>query len=195
MTPAVLEPLPGIFRGFDLTLQWDCRYDLDKDIADVTGLRAIQPNAAMVKVMSIPNNRCVLVVIPDNNVGAGGFHEILIHDMADVDAPDVPVSELGCLRLDRPQAILSYMGHYQKDLENLHHECRERFGNVQSGSCTHCGKFIRGDLGRHVAHFHLDLAQLGKVPGNLVHCVARHATRLCGSYALVSYGSGLDSGG
>ena len=36
-TPAVLEPLPYIFRGFDLTLQSDCLYDLDKDIADVIG--------------------------------------------------------------------------------------------------------------------------------------------------------------
>ena len=62
------------------------------------GLCAIQPNAAVVKVMSIPNNRYVWVVSPDNNVGAGGFHEILIHDMSDTDAPDVPVSELGCLR-------------------------------------------------------------------------------------------------
>ena len=91
-TPAVLEPLPGIFRGLDLTLQSDCLYDLDKDIADVIGLRAIQPAAAVVKVMSIPNNICVRVVIPDNNVGTNGFHEIIIHDMADADAPDVPVS-------------------------------------------------------------------------------------------------------
>ena len=60
-TPAVLEPLPGIF---DLTLQSDYLYDLDKDIADVIGLRATQPNAAVVKVMSVPNNRCVRVVIP-----------------------------------------------------------------------------------------------------------------------------------
>ena len=67
-TPAVLEPLPGIFRGFDLTLQSDCLYNLNKDIADVIGLRAIQSDAAVVKVMSIPNNRCVRVVIPDNNV-------------------------------------------------------------------------------------------------------------------------------
>ena len=103
-TPAVLEPLPGIFRGFDLTLQSDCLYDLDKDIADVIGLRMIQPAAAVVKVMSIPNNRCVRVVIPDNNVGTNGFHLIIIHDMADADAPDVPVRELGCFRLDWPQA-------------------------------------------------------------------------------------------
>ena len=154
-TPVVLEPIPGIFRGFDLTLQSDSLYDLDSEIADVIGLRAIQRAAAVVKVMSIPNNRCVRVVIPDNNVGTNGFHEILIHDMADADASDVPVSELGCLRLDWPKAVFSYMGR---------HECRERFRSVQSGLCTYCGKFIRGDFGQHVTHFHLDLAQLWRCP-------------------------------
>ena len=38
-TPAVLEPLPGIFRGFNLTLQSDRLYDLDREIAGVIGLR------------------------------------------------------------------------------------------------------------------------------------------------------------
>ena len=189
-TPAVLEPLPGILRGFYLTLQLDCLYDLDKDIADVIGLRAIQPDATVVKVMSIPNNGCVRVVIPDNNVGTHGFHEIIIHDMADADAPDVPVSELGCLRLDWPQAVLSYMGRYQKDLENLRHECRERFGSVQSGLCTHSRRF-----GLACCSFSFRPGSAVEVPGNLVHCVAWHDTGLCGSYASVSYGTGLDSGG
>ena len=34
------------------------------------------------------------MVIPDDNVGTDGFHEVLIHDMADADAPYVPVSDL-----------------------------------------------------------------------------------------------------
>ena len=143
---AAEEPIPGIFRGFDQTLQSDSLYDLDSGIPDVIGLRVVQPDAAVVKVMSIPNNRCVRVVIPDNNVGTDGFHEVLIHDMADADAPDVPVSDLGCVRLDWPKAIFPYMGRYQVDLKHLRHECRERFSNVQSGLCTHCGKCIRSDL-------------------------------------------------
>ena len=114
-------------------------------------LRAVQPNAAVVKVMSIPDNRCIHVVIPDNNVGTDGFHDVLIHDMADADAPDVPVSDLRSLLLDWPKAIFLYMGHYQVDLEHLRHECQERFSNAHSGLCTHCGKYIRSDLGRHVA--------------------------------------------
>ena len=116
--------------------------------------------------MSIPDNRynIIRVVIPDDNVGTDGFHEVLIHDMADADAPYVPVSDLGCLRLDWLKALFSYMGRYQVDLEHLRHECRERFSNVQPGLCTQCGKYICGDLGRHVASFHLDLAQLWQCP-------------------------------
>ena len=33
------EPIPGIFRRFDLTLQSDSLYDLDSGIPDVIGLR------------------------------------------------------------------------------------------------------------------------------------------------------------
>ena len=115
-------------------------------------------DAAVIKIMLIPNNRCIRVVIPDDHVGTGGFHEVLIHYMADADAPFVAVSELGYLRLDWPKAIFSFMGRHQVDLEDLCHECRERFSHVQSGLCTHCGKYIRQDLGRHVASFHLDLS-------------------------------------
>ena len=124
------------------------------------GLRAIQPDTAVIKVMSIPDNHCIRVVIPDDHVGTNGFHEVLIHDMDEADPPFVALGELGCLRLDWPRAIFSFMGRYQVDLEQLRHECRDHFGSTQSGLCTYYGKFIRQDLGRHVACYHLDLAQL-----------------------------------
>ena len=161
---AAVDPLPGMDMGFDLTLQSDRLYDLDSAIPDVIGLRAMQPDAAVIKVMSIPNNRCIRVVIPDYHVGTNGFHEVLIHDMDEADPPCVTLGELGCLRVDWPRAIFSLMGCYQVDLEHLRNECRERFGSTQSGLCTYCGKFIRQDLGRHVACFHLDLAQLWRCP-------------------------------
>ena len=66
-SPAV-DSLSGMDRGFDLTLQSDRLYDLDSAIPDVIGLRAIQPDAAVIRVMSIPNNRCIRVVIPDDHV-------------------------------------------------------------------------------------------------------------------------------
>ena len=51
----------------------------------------------MVKVMSTKDNRCVRVLIPDDNVGHKGFHDVLLHDMADADPPYVAVSNLSAL--------------------------------------------------------------------------------------------------
>ena len=100
------NPLPGTFRGFDLNLQSDRLYDLDSAIPDVIGLRAIQPDAAVIKVMSIPDNRCIRVVIPDDHV-PNEFHEILIHDMEEEEPPFVALSDLGCLPLDWPRALFT----------------------------------------------------------------------------------------
>ena len=49
-----LNPLPGTFLGLALDLRSDRLYDLVNDIPDVMGLWAIQPSAAIVKVMSVP---------------------------------------------------------------------------------------------------------------------------------------------
>ena len=43
--------------------------DLDSSIPDAIDLRTWRPEAAVVKVMLIPNNHCVRVIIPDENVG------------------------------------------------------------------------------------------------------------------------------
>ena len=43
-------------------------------------------------------------------------------------------------------------------------DCRERFGSTQSGTCTHCGKHIQQNLGKHVALYHMELAQLWQCP-------------------------------
>ena len=64
MYSAAEDPLPGVFKGFKLNLQSDRLYDLDSAIPNMISLRAIQPDAAVVKVMSIPDNRCIRVVIP-----------------------------------------------------------------------------------------------------------------------------------
>ena len=66
--------------------------------------------------------------------------------MDEADPPYVALSDLGCLRLDWPRAIFSFMGHYQVDLEHLRHECRDRFGSVHSGLCTYCGTYTFGKI-------------------------------------------------
>ena len=74
------------------------------------------------------------------------------------------LSELGCLRLDWPKTLFTFMSRYQFDLEQMRKDCRERFGSTQSGSCTHCGKHIQQNLGKHIVLYHMELAQLWRCP-------------------------------
>ena len=82
------------------------------------GLRALRPSAAIVKVMSVPDSQCILVVTPDDHVNIG-FHEVLLHDMEDDDLPFVALSELNCLRLEWPKTLFVFMSRYQCDVPPL----------------------------------------------------------------------------
>ena len=73
-------------------------------------------------------------------------------------------SEIGCLRLDWPKELFNFVGRYQLELEHMRKECRDRFEGMTSGTCPTCEKFIQVNLGRHVALYHLDLAQLWRCP-------------------------------
>ena len=142
---------------------YDKLYDLPAGIPDVMGLQALRPSAAVCKVMSIPDSNSVRVITPDEHVPTG-FHEILIEDMGLKEWPKVPLSEIGCLRLDWPQEFFTFVGRYQLELEQMRKECRDRFEGISSGACPTCEKFIQNNLGRHVAMYHLDLAQLWRCP-------------------------------
>ena len=142
------------------------------------GLRALQASVAIVKVMSVTKSRCIRVVAPDDHVNIG-FHEVLLHDMEEENLPFVAWSELDCLRQGWPKPLFVFMSRYQHDLERMRRECKERFGCTQSGNCTHSGKFIQMNLGKHIALFHMELAQLWRCPvtwctlwkGTAQHCV------------------------
>ena len=60
------DPLPGTFLGHSFDIRSEKLYDLALDIPDVMGLRALRPSAAIVKVMSVPESRCIRVVTPIN---------------------------------------------------------------------------------------------------------------------------------
>ena len=150
------------FLGPALDIRSESLYELAPDIPDVMGLRALRPDA-VVKVMSVRDSRCIRVVTPDNHVTCG-YHDILLLDMGEEDLPFVSLSELDYLRRIWPRAVFAFMTQYQQDLERKRKECKERFGCTQSGNCTHCGKHIQMDLGKHIASYHLELAQLWRCP-------------------------------
>ena len=138
-------------------------YDLPPGIQDVIGLQALRPSAAVCKVMSTPESNSVRVITPDEHVPTG-FHEILIEDMGLAEWHKVPMTDIGCLRLDWPPELFTFVGRYQVELELMRKECRDQFEGTTSGKCTTCDKFIQNSLGRHVAMYHLDLAQLWRCP-------------------------------
>ena len=160
---ALLEMSSASFLKSISESNYDRLYDLPAGIPDVMGLQALRPSAAVCKVMSIPDSNSVRVIIPDEHVPTG-FHEILIEDMGMKEWPKVALSEIGCLRLDWPQEFFTFVGRYQLELEQMRKECRDRFEGISSGACPTCEKFIQNNLGRHVAMFHLDLAQLWRCP-------------------------------
>ena len=90
----------------------DKLYDLPEGIKDVMGLHALRPSAAVCKVMTIPDSNCIRIVTPDEHVPTG-FHKILLYDMGLEEWPKVPMSEIGCLRLDWPKELFNFVGRYQ----------------------------------------------------------------------------------
>ena len=141
-------PLPGTFLGPALDIRLERLYDLAPGHSRCNG--TLRPNAAVVKVMYVQDSRCIRVVTPNDHV-ACGYHEILLHDMGEEELPFVSLSELDYLRRIWPRAIFAFM-------------CKECFGCTKSGNCTHCGKYIQMDLGKHIAFYHLERAQLWRCP-------------------------------
>ena len=129
----------------------------------------------------IPNSNCVRIVTPDEHVNTG-FHEILVYDMGQEEWPQVPLCDIGCLRLDWPKDLFAFVGRYQLELEQMRKACRDRFGPAAAGTCPTCEKYIQVNLGKHVALYHLDLAVMA-LPGRLVSGLERDITRLCGPHA------------
>ena len=108
--------VPWSSRWAGVTLGSAGLYDLDtKCNPDVLGQRVRRTEAAVVKVMSRKDNWCVQVLILDENVEHQGFHDVLLHDMADADAPYVAVSELSALRQEWPAMVISGMTRHQRN--------------------------------------------------------------------------------
>ena len=105
--------------------------------------------------------------------------------MGEEELPFVATSELDYLRRIWPLALFVFMSRYQQDLERMRKEYKERFGCTQSGNCTHCGKYIQRDLGKHIAFYHLELAQLWRCPVMCARCgrgLLRTVLTICGEF-------------
>ena len=125
----------------------------------------------------MPDSRCIRVVTPDDHVNIG-FHEVLIHDLADEEFPLVTLSERGCLHLNWPKTLFTFMSRYEFDLDQMRKECRERFGSTQSGTCT-TYTAESGQAYRLIPH---GAGTAVALPGVMVYSLEGHSAGLCRSY-------------
>ena len=84
--------------------------------------------------------------------------------MGDVPESSVSLHELSVLREQWPPAVFCHMVWLQQDLEVMRVDAKKRFWQTKPSPCVYCGTVIKCDMYRHVAMFHLDLAQLWRCP-------------------------------
>ena len=124
--PALVH-VPWSTPGARVTLGSDELYNLNTEcVPDVLGMRARRPEAAVIKVVSAGDSQCVRVLIPDENVWYQGFHDVLLFDMADEDAPYVAVNDVSAVRKQWPVSVVSGMTRRQ-----LEHATRARSDIVE----------------------------------------------------------------
>ena len=103
--------------------------------------------------------------IPDDDVGHRGFHDVVLVDRTEEDAPYVAVSDLSALRQQWLDFIvINSITNHQLELEELRRRYKKKYRGTRTGLCTFCGKVIRLDMFRHVANYHLKLGQLCRCP-------------------------------
>ena len=74
-------------------------YDLDLEcVPDVLGLHARRPEVPVAKVMLGHDSQCIRVLNPDDDVGYQSFHDVMLFDRMEEDAPYVVVNDLSALQ-------------------------------------------------------------------------------------------------
>ena len=109
--------------------------------------------------------RSVRVLVPDARGLERNFHDVTIVDMGDSPEVSVSMDDLSMLCRQWPATVLRHMVWLQQDLDTMRAEARKRFRNAKPGKCSEYHKWIKCDMYRHVATYHLDLAQLWRCPG------------------------------
>ena len=153
--------------GVELYVPWDAPeavVDISSEgvvplrhIPDVIGLVGRREGAAESRVLQGRD-------VPDPRGMDQNFHDVMIVDMGDVPESSISIPELSTLSHQWPPVVISHMGWRQHELEGMHAAAKQRFRQSRPSSCVYCGIWIKCDMYRHVARFHLDLAQLWRCP-------------------------------
>ena len=118
------------------------------------------PDLLDLHVLPGRDSRSVRALVLEVKVRDRGFHDVALLDMGDIAGPDIYIADLSLLRLQWPVPVVSGMTRLQPELEQLRHDCKKRHCGTQADMCSFCRKRIKLDMSRHVANYHLELAQL-----------------------------------
>ena len=164
----------GITFGVELVVPWDAPeavVDLHSDgvmdletVPDVFGLTGRWPGATVCQILQGRDVRSVRVLVPGSRALELDFHDVTIVDMGDLPESSVSMDELSLLRRQWPPTVLRHMVWLQQDMDTMRAEVKKRFRNARPAQCSYCNKWIKYDMYRHVATYHLDLAQLWRCP-------------------------------
>ena len=166
----------GVDFGCDFALRipWDAQEELTDinsnnavmlgSLPDVVGLCNRQPGAAASRIIQGRDSRSIRFLVPDPRGAIQNFHDVTVVDMDKMPEPNISTQELSLLRDQWPQAIFRYMTLRQQDLEILRNVTKLEFRQTRASECSYCGKVVREFMYRHVADFHLGLAQLWRCP-------------------------------
>ena len=119
-----------------------------------------QEGAAESRVLQGRDVRSVRVLVPDPRGVDQNFHDVTVVDMGDVPESSISIPELSTLSQQWSPAVISHIGWRQQELEGMRAAAKQRFRQSRPSSCVYCGIWIKCDMYRHMARFHLDLAQL-----------------------------------
>ena len=110
------------------------------NMPDVIGLVGRRDNATESRVLQGRDARSIRVLVPDCRGLDQNFHDVTIVDMGDL-----------------PECR-------QRELEQMRKAAKGKYRQKHPAPCTFCGALIKYDMYRHVAHCHLELAQLWRCP-------------------------------
>ena len=171
---ALVEECAGITFGVELFVPWNATeavVDIQSEgvvplgsVPDVVGLVGHRPDATGSHILRGRDVRSICVLVPDARGLDHNFHDVTIVDMGDEPEASVSLPELSALREQWPPSFFRHMMWLQQDLELMRVDAKKRFRQTKPTPCVYCGRVIKCDIKRHVAKFHLDLAQLWQCP-------------------------------
>ena len=167
---SIVDNRAGITFGVELYVPWDAPemvIDLPstgtvplQNVPDVFGMSGRRDSATESRILQGRDARSVRVLVPDCRGLDQNFHDVTVVDMGDLPESQVSIPELSELAKKWPPAVIAHMRWRQPELEEIKQADRVQYRKKQPAQCDFCSTMIRCDMYRHMAHCHLDLAQL-----------------------------------